>query len=69
MKNTHETYNRQEWSNANHADRIGWKPKTYACDELLAWIAGGKDRDTDLIRWYISTQNGVANDRHKGSPF
>lgn len=71
MKNTHETYNRQEWNNENHADRAGWKPKPYACDELLAWIAGGKGRDTDLIRWYISTQNGTgaSHDRPSGSPF
>lgn len=71
MKNTHETYNRQEWNNENHADRVGWKPALYDCREILGFLAANPHLDNPLIRWYISTQNGtgVPRDRPENTPF
>lgn len=71
MKSTHETYNRQEWNNENHADRVGWNPGPYDCKELLDWLAKHPERDCPLIRWYISTQQqtGRARERPEGTPF
>lgn len=71
MKKTHESYNRQDWNNENHADRVGWRPAPYDCREILDWLAMNPDKDNPLIRWFISTQNGTGakRDGPQNTPF